>query len=90
MRIPKPTRNKILVEPIKHTDDSVRGIIIPEAHRDIHPSIDCIVVAKGPQSKAEVNVGDRVLIQRFCGLDIKSDGKDFKIVDETELLAIIE
>lgn len=90
MRKLKPTKNKILVEPIHHSDDVVRGVFIPEAHRDSHPSIDCIVIAKGPQATDDVKILDRVLIDRYQGTDVNVGGKIFKLVTEKELLAIIE
>lgn len=90
MRKLKPTKNKILVEPIRHSDDVVRGVFIPEAHRDAHPSIDCIVVSKGPKATPDVMIGDRVLIDRYQGTDVNMGGKTFKLVTEKELLAIIE
>lgn len=90
MRRFKPVRNQILLEPLRHSDDAVRGIHIPEAHRDKHPSIDCIVVSMGPKVTVEVKVGSRVLMKRYEGIDVNMDGKVFKLVPETELLAIIE
>lgn len=90
MRILRPTKNRLLLEPIRSADDIVRGVFIPEAHRDKHPSIDCIVVSKGPTATDEVKIGDRVLMERFQGTDVNMGGKVFKLVTEKELLAIIE
>lgn len=90
MRKLKPCRNQLLVEPIRHSDDVVRGVFIPEAHRDQHPSIDCIVVSKGPKATDDVKIGDRVLMERYQGTDVNMGGKIFKLVTEKELLAIIE
>lgn len=90
MRKLTPTGNKILVEPIRHSDDVVRGVFIPESHRDQHPSIDCIVVSKGPKATDTVSIFDRVLIDRYQGTDVSMGGKTFKLVTEKELLAIIE
>ena len=86
----KPTRDQILVEPIQHSTETVRGIHIPEAHRDNQLSIDCIVLAKGPKALDEVKVGDRVLIERFKGTEVHRGQKVFKLIPSTEVLALIQ
>lgn len=86
----KPTKDRILVEPLKLPDDAVRGIHIPQAHRERQPSIDCIVVAVGPQSTLDVKVGDRVLIERSQGTDIHQGSRKFKLMEPRDILAIIE
>lgn len=90
MRILRPLRNCVLVEPIRHGTETVRGIHIPEAHRDSHPSMDAIVLARGPKASDEIKVGDRVVIDRFSGIDVKHKGRDFKLIPSPDLLAIIE
>lgn len=85
-----PTGERILVEPIRDDTSTVRGIFIPEAHRESQPSIDCIVVAKGSRVKLDVKIGDRVIVNRFSGLDVKMADKTFKLMSPIDVLAIIE
>lgn len=85
-----PTGERILVEPIRDDTSTVRGLFIPEAHRESQPSIDCLVMAKGSRVKLDVNIGDRVVVNRFCGIDVKMADKTFKLVSPNDLLAIIE
>jgi co-chaperonin GroES (HSP10) len=86
----RPTKDSLLVEPLKALNDTVRGIHIPEAHREKQPSIDCIVLAKGPKATEDVKIGDRVLIGRHCGTEITKGTTKLKLVASSELLAIIE
>lgn len=44
----------------------------------------------GKESKIQVKTGDKVLYTKFAGTEIKIDGKDFIIVRQTDILAIIE
>lgn len=85
----KPTKNRVLVEPLIGQNSSIGGIFIPEAHRDTMPS-EAVVVALGNTITSEVKIGDRVVINRFGGTDVKIENKMFKLLDPTELLAIIE
>jgi chaperonin GroES len=85
----KPTGNRILIEPIQGQNETVRGMHIPSAYRDTTPS-EGVVVALGTTGPFEVKVGDRVVINRFNGTEVKVGGKIFKIMDVSELLAIVE
>lgn len=85
-----PVRDFVLVEPLQHSTATVRGLIIPEAHREQQLSIDCIVLAKGPKATDLVKIGDRVLIERFKGTEVRQGRKVFKLIPSTEVLAIIE
>lgn len=85
----KLTGNRILIEPIKGQNQSVRSIQIPDAHRDVAPS-EGVVIALGTRGPFEVKVGDHVVINRFTGTEVKIAGKMFKMMDASELLAVIE
>jgi co-chaperonin GroES (HSP10) len=86
----KPTRSSLLGEPIRHSTETVRGLHIPEAHREQQLSIDCIVLEKGPKAIADVRCGDRVLIERFKGTEVRQGKRVFIIIPSNEVLAIIE
>ena len=86
----KPTKSNVLVEPIQHSTETVRGIHVPEAHREQQLSIDCIVIAKGPTASDEILVGGRVLIERFKGTEVHRGKKVFKLIPSTEVLALLE
>lgn len=86
----RPTKDCLLVEPIKHNTETVRGLHIPQAYQDTQLSIDCIVLEKGPKAIADVKIGDRVLIERYKGTEVQFGRRTFKLIPSTELLAIIE
>lgn len=89
MRI-RPHKKRLLVEPVKTTQDIVRGVFIPDAHRERQHSIECVVVELGTSGEYEVSVGDRILIERDRGEDIKADHRFFKLIEPRDILAIIE
>lgn len=84
-----PTGNRILIEPIIGDNKSLNGITIPERSRDVSPS-EGVVAALGTKGPFEVKVGDRVVINRYTGTEVKIAGKMFKMMDASELLAVIE
>lgn len=89
MKLITPVGPKILIEPIIGENKSINGIVIPEKHRDNAPS-EGVVAALGTKGPFEVKVGDRVVINRFTGTEVKIAGKMFKMMNADELLAVIE
>lgn len=89
MKLLTPTKGRVLVEPIKPDGGSVHGIIIPEAHQD-KASSEAIVVRLGIGCKAEVKIGDRILMNRFSGEDVHIGRRPYKMLTKEEILATIE
>ena len=94
----KPLGDRILVEgAMELTKDSKKGgIIIPDSAKE--KPMESIVVAlgtgktddNGKKIAFEFKKGDRVLISRYGGTEIKSNGKDYKIINAEDVLAVIE
>ncbi len=91
----KPLGDRLVVEPI--TDElTAGGIALPETAKE-EPQRG-IVIAVGPGSRdvsgqrmvMDVVVGDKVLFARYGGSSLKHEGKDYLILSEDEILAIIE
>jgi chaperonin GroES len=86
----KPIADRVLVEPAAAETTTASGIIIPETAKE-KPQRG-IVVAVGNGKKDEpmtVAVGDNVLYGKYSGTEIALDGKDYLIMRESDILAII-
>jgi chaperonin GroES len=94
----KPLGGRIAVEAAMdlNKDTKKGGIIIPDSARE--KPMESIVVAlgtgkiddKGQKVPFEVKKGDRVLVSKYGGTEIKMDGKEYKILNTEDVLAIIE
>ena len=92
----KPLGNHVLVEPAEEKEVKKGGIIIPDTAKE--KPTEGIVRAVGPGKKdddgktipIEVQEGDRVLITKYGGTEVKLDGKEYKILNSGDLLAIVE
>ena len=91
----RPLGNRILVEDV---DDRVAvsgGIVIPEASRET--SNTSIVLALGKCNRSEsgvetpfrVKVGDKVMLCRFGGTPVVRNGKQYRLVTEENIVAIL-
>ncbi|HAV62003.1 MAG TPA: co-chaperone GroES [Verrucomicrobiales bacterium] len=91
----KPLGDRVLVEPAEEKEVKKGGIIIPDSAKE--KPMEGIVVAlgtgktddNGNKVAFEVKKGDRVLISKYGGTEIKIDGKEYKILNSDDILAVI-
>ncbi|MCZ2129538.1 MAG: co-chaperone GroES [Bacteroidia bacterium] len=86
----KPLADRVLVEPAAAEEKTTSGIYIPDTAKE-KPQRG-IVVAVGNGKKDEpltVKAGDTVLYGKYSGTDISLEGKDYLIMRESDILAII-
>ena len=91
----QPLADRILVRRLEEEEMKRGGIIIPDTAKE-KPQ-ECEVVAVGPgrmteegkRIALEVKAGDRVLIGKYSGTDVKLSGDEFVILREDDVLAIV-
>ena len=97
-QIIRPIGDRILVEPVEEKEQNARkgGIIIPDTAKE--KPMESMVVAVGTGKTGddgkkiflEVKKGDRVLVSKYGGTEIKLNGKEYRIFNGDEVLAIID
>ena len=86
----KPLSDRVVIEPLEAEEVTSSGIIIPDSAKE-KPQKGT-VVAVGPgigDEKMQVKKGDMVLYGKYTGTELSIDGKDFLIMQESEILAIV-
>jgi chaperonin GroES len=86
----KPLADRVVVEPAPAEEKTAGGIIIPDTAKE-KPQKGT-VVAVGPGKKDEpttVKVGDKVLYGKYAGTEITIDGKEYLIMRESDIYAIL-
>ena len=86
----KPMADNILLKQYEAPETTVSGIILATANKE-KPAI-YEVVSVGPGTKDVtmlVNVGDKVVVGKFVGSEIKLDGVDYKFVKQDDVLAVV-
>ena len=92
----RPLADRVLVKRLEEEDEQmVGGIIIPDTAKEKPQEAE--VVAVGPGSlddgkrvPLEVKPGDKVLIGKYSGTEVKIEGEEYLIIREDELLAVVE
>ncbi len=92
----KPIKDNIVVKRIEEKEKKVGTIIIPDSAKEKPMTAKVIAVGSGKvlndgkKLPLEVKVGDKVLIGKYSGSEIKLDNTDYLILKEDEVLGIIE
>ncbi len=91
----KPLFDKVVVEAVKAEEKSKGGIILTAASQE--KPATCLVVAVGPggiidgkEVTMQVKVGDKVLLSKYSGTEVKLDGKEYTIIRQSDILAVVD
>ena len=91
----KPLGDRILVEAVEAKEVKKGGIIIPDTAKEKPQEgiVRALGTGKlddnGKRIPFEVKVGDRVLVSKYGGTEIKIDGKEYKLLSSDDLLAVL-
>ena len=90
-----PLFDKAVVESVTVEEKTKSGFYLPTSAQEKPQT--CQVVAVGPggvidgkEVKMQVKVGDKVLCSNYAGSNFKVDGKEFTIIKQSDILAIVE
>ena len=92
----KPLGDRVLVHPLEQEEVKKGGIIIPDTAKEKPHEGKVVAIGTGKRDDHgklipfEVKKGDRVLISKYGGTEIKVDGKDYLIMREDDILGVIE
>jgi len=87
----KPLADRIVVKMVEAEETTKSGIVLPGSAKE-KPQI-AEVQAVGPgtdEVKIEVKAGDRVLISKYAGTEVKIDGVEYTILKQNDILAVVE
>ena len=85
-----PLADRVLVEPAAAETTTASGIIIPDTAQEKPQKGSIVAVGSGKKDEPmTVKVGDTVLYGKYSGTELKLEGKDFLIMRESDILAII-
>lgn len=91
----KPLADRVVIEAIEADEKSSGGIYLPDTAKEKPQMGKVVAVGSGKVSdsgetvKLEVKVGDQVLYGKYSGTDVTIDNKEYLIVRESDILAIM-
>lgn len=89
----KPLDDRVVVEPLSAEETTAGGIVLPDSAKEKPQRGTILAVGpgrlldSGERSTLSVKVGDEVLFAKYGGTEIEVDGKEIKILRESDILA---
>ncbi len=91
----KPLADRVVIKMVEAEETTKSGIILAGAAKE-KPQVAEIVsvgpggIVDGNEVVMYVKAGDKVLISKYAGTEVKIDGVDYTILKQSEILAIVE
>ncbi|ALU75629.1 MULTISPECIES: co-chaperone GroES [Tenacibaculum] len=86
----KPLADRVLIKPAAAETTTASGLIIPDNAKEKPQKGTVVAVGKGTKKEPlTVKVGDTVLYGKYAGTDLKHKEKDYLIMRESDIFAII-
>lgn len=92
----QPLADRIMVKVLEAKEVTKGGIVLPDTAKEKPQEAEVISVGKGKVSEdgktiaPEVKAGDKVLFGKYSGTEISVDGKEYLILKEEDILAIVK
>jgi chaperonin GroES len=92
----RPLSDKVLVERVEAEAKTAGGIVLPDTAKEKPQRGKIVAVGEGKlledgtRKAVQVKKGDLVLFTSYAGTEIKVDGKEYLIMDESDIMAVIE
>ncbi len=89
----RPLDDRVVVEPVEAEEMTAGGIVLPDTAKEKPQRGTVLAVGpgklldSGERGKLSVAVGDEVIYGKYAGSDIELDGRDIKILRESDILA---
>ena len=91
----KPLGERVVIKMLETEETTKSGIVLPGSAKE-KPQVAEVVavgpggVVDGKEIKMEVKVGDKVLISKYAGTEVKLDNQEYTILKQSDILAIVE
>jgi len=91
----KPLGDRIVIELIQTEEKTASGIVLPDTAKEKPQEGKVVAVGtgrvldSGERVAPEVAVGDRIIFSKYAGTEVKYEGKEYLILRESDILAVI-
>ncbi len=86
----KPIDDRILLEPMQAEEKTASGIIIPDTAKEKPRMGIVIAVGTDEDLREKIKEGNKVLFAKYGGDEVEMDGKELKLIQRSDILAIVE
>ncbi|MDQ0351819.1 chaperonin GroES [Alkalibacillus filiformis] len=92
----KPLGDRVIVEVVEQEEKTSSGIVLPDSAKEKPQEGKVIAVGSGRVTEngdkvaLEVSEGDTVVYSKFAGTEVEKDGKEYLVLRENDILAVVQ
>lgn len=91
----KPVLDRVLIKDVEAEETTESGIILASSAKEKPQIAEVIAVGPGGmvdgnEVKMYLKPGDRVIVGKYAGTQVKLDGEEYTIIEQSDVLAIVE
>lgn len=92
----KPLGERVVIKMLETEETTKSGIVLPGSAKEKPQVAEVVAVgpggfsSEGKEIKMEVKAGDRVLISKYAGTEVKLDGIEYTILKQSDILAVVD
>lgn len=87
----KPLGNRILIKNAEVEETTATGIILTSESKQKPQIAEVVAVGNGEENEPmSIEVGQKIIYPRYSGTDVKMEGKDYIIIRQSDVLAIVD
>ena len=91
----KPLADRVVLKMVEAEETTKSGIILAGSAKEKPSMAEVVAVGKGgvvdgKEVTMELKVGDKVLISKYAGTEVKLDGEEYTILRQSDVLAVVE
>lgn len=87
----KPLADRVVIKMVEVEETTKSGIVLPGSAKEKPQVAEILAVGPGTEEvKMEVKIGDKVLVSKYAGTEVKIDGIEYTILRQSDVLAIVE
>ena len=86
----KPLDDRVLLEPMPAEEKTASGLIIPDSAKEKPRVGTVIAVGTDEDLKEKIKEGNKVLFAKYGGDEIEMNGKEYRILQRSDILGVVE
>ena len=91
----RPLADRVVIKKLEAEEKTASGIVLPGAAKE-QPQMAEVVevgpggIVDGKEIVMELKVADKVIFQKYAGTEVKIEGKEYTILKQSDILAVVE
>lgn len=92
----KPLGDRLVIEPVEKEEKTASGIVLPDSAKEKPQEGRVVAVGNGKVADngervaLDVKEGDKIIFSKYAGTEVKYDGKEYLILRQDDVLAVVE